>query len=122
VYAASIISEIRDDFGVLRFIKGFRTCVRRQMADGHKHGSNTVVSAVFLPRSNARLRATRDNANQGDAEAQFTLGLKYGTAEGGSQDLLKSNDPLSVLHRGRLSCRPQVKSPRQRGSTHEKVN
>src|SRR2546430_15513488 len=33
------------------------------------------------------LRATRDKANQGDAEAQFTLGLKYGTAEGGSQDL-----------------------------------
>jgi len=33
------------------------------------------------------LRATRDRANQGDAEAQFTLGLKYGTAEGGSQDL-----------------------------------
>ena len=35
---------------------------------------------------------------------------------------LKSNDSLSLLHLGRLSYRPQVKSPRQRASTHEEVN
>jgi TPR repeat protein len=42
----------------------------------------------FFPQSQKfDLKATRAKADQGDAEAQFALGLKYGIAEGEFQDL-----------------------------------
>ena len=36
------------------------------------------------------LKATTVKADQGDAEAQFALGLEYGTAQGGVQDVVQA--------------------------------
>ncbi len=48
-------------------------------------------SRRFLPRTPVPdLEAARAKADQGDADAQFGLGLKYGSAEGAAQDFAEA--------------------------------